>query len=272
MLHYASLLPGNASRETMAKALSQAPQLAGFLKRYQWKTVEPEKCLYDFREIEADRAFLAERGKVLIPMIEDKTFTPVNPNPSYALTLDNGTGGYTAVRWDAETAQGLAELLAAIGASMGHKAGFGGIATQETAPGLSPSYLDETGYTAAGYGELYLELAYMLDTLGVPMYWHANYIPRGQDIIGSVLANAPENMLMGGPDCWPGDEKLIKNVYPYYRDSYRTNFVGMSVPSYEYPVKDLIIFARDTLQAETLFWVYVPQFVNRVAPVLKNYT
>lgn len=255
--HYVSLLPGNDSQATMKQVLTKAPSIEGILKRYQWIELEPERDLYDFRQIESDRAFLAAEGKTLLPMVEDKTFELINPCPAYAKVLQNGTGGYTAVRWDPNTRRGFSSLVHAMGVRFGGQ--LRGIATQETAPGLNASQLETTGYTPERYVDYYVDLSYRLASVNVPLYWHANFMPQRQASIGDVLKDASSNLLLGGPDNWPDNVSLNERMYPFYENFIRTKFIGNSPPAYDYTYQELMDNAV-RLGVSELFWVYTPRF------------
>lgn len=261
MDHYLYLLPNRSSTAIMSEALTKAPTIKGFLKHYPWAALEQEKDVYDFRTIESDRAFLAERGKVLIPMIADKTFVAGTNNcPAHVRVEANNPGGTTAVRWDPSTREAFTNLLAVLAARFSGEEGFRGIATQETAPGLTASQLVSTSYTPETYVDYYLELAERLNREGVLMYWHANYMPQKQAGIGDVLKNATPNLMLGGPDNWPDNKSLVDRMYPFYKSEFiRTKFIGHSPDSYNYTYKDLMANAK-LLGVSEILWVYTPRF------------
>jgi len=83
--HYIALMSCCDSPQTMAASMK--PGVKGFMKRYQWKELEPTQGNYNFSEIQADLTWCAAHGMQLIIMVEDKTFgsslRPGNPAPLY---------------------------------------------------------------------------------------------------------------------------------------------------------------------------------------------
>lgn len=274
MYHYVSLLPGNDSQATMTEVLVKTPNILGFLKRYQWVDLEPQRDVYNLTEIEADRAFLASKGKTLTAMIEDKTFQAgVSVVPAYVTTVPCGNGdkiGLAAVRWNRTNADGFLNLLAVIGKRFGRKTGFRGIATQETAPGLTATQYSETGYNADAYGQYYIDISNVLASCETKMYFHANFIPQNQAELTDIQDRAAHVLQFGGPDLWPDSYSLNKQVYPYYVSFQGPKFIGVSMESYrDYTMTELLTKANQ-LGVTELFWQYVPAFTKAIATINKG--
>lgn len=274
MNHYVSLLSGNDSQETMDGVFKKAPNAKGVMKRYQWKELEPEQNVYDLRSMESDRAFLASRGKVLLPMIEDKSFTPNNnPCPSYAQVVENKLSfsdqiGLTGVRWEPATKAGFIEMLSVVGKRFGRKAGFGGICTQESAPSMTAEQYDATGYTAEKYAQYYIDISNALASTETKMYWFANFIPRGQQEVQTVLDNAGRTLQFGGPDLWPDSTALNRQTYPYYVAHDGPKFIQISNDSYRDYTNEQLLAKAAVLGVSELFWVYLPAFNTRAVQVI----
>jgi len=272
---YISLLRKQSSQSIMLNSVK--PGVAGFVKRYTWRELEPSLGGYNFSEIESDLALVASQGMQLVVMIEDKTFVNEKPLPAYLSTDQysraNKAGGHTAVRWSPYFVTRLKALIKALGQRFDAHPNFEGIApATETAPSLSNTTLDATGYTPEKYRDALIDV--LTDaTLSLPtsrVFWFMNFLPRNQSYIGDI-ANAVKSsgVVMGGPDLRPDDHSLLKNAYPFY-DQFNGQlpmYRHVSGSSYDHPHKDtsyptkywtmdeLFRYARDKTHLDYMFWV-----------------
>lgn len=291
--HWVQFQAGDDSQSTMLTAYNANTAIKGVLKRFYWNELESGAtegaAVYNFTEILSDLAWCAARGLKYAFMIVDKTFTTdssngANPLPAYlahkALWYTGGDGGYMTLRWDTYVVARMKALISAAATAIlgnANAATFEGIATQETAVGLSDTQLSSNGYSAAIYADYYIELCSYI-SIALPnrrYFWFFNYISGGQAEIDRVITEsmAVGNMVAGGPDCWPtsaAGDALRRLTYPKYaahKDEVGLH-VGMSVPSYQQPtavgaatppymsMNDVFLYARDTLHVNYVFWMW----------------
>ena len=273
--HYVALLRGTDTQAIMAASIK--PGVVGFMKRYSWSALEPTKGVYQFAEVRSDLNWAAAHGMRLIVMIEDKTFKVELPTPTYLnqYALRNHGGGYTVVRWAPAVATAFKALVQALGDQFDGNANFEGLATQETAPGLSYKVLKANGYTPEKYRDLYIDI---LTTASRSMpssriFWFMNFFPVNESYIASVAsAVAPLGVLMGGPDVMPDNPKLVNKVYPFYNQfqgrmplfgqvegiCYQQLHLSSGYKTKYWTMLELFGFARSKLHANYMFWVRVP--------------
>lgn len=275
--HYIALMSYSDTTKTMAASMK--PGVKGFMKRYQWKDLEPTKGSYNFSEIQADLTWCAANGMQLILMIEDKTFGSgaINPAPDYIAqyAAKNLGGGYTMIRWDPVVVSRFNALTAALGAKFDSNKAFEGIATQESAPSLSGTTLKAYGYTPEKYRDSYINTlsaaAAAMPTSRV--FWFMNFIPGNQTYIASIAtAVAPKGVLMGGPDVAPDNYALQTKTYPYYDQFYGKMplFGQIEGMCYEHlhatsgystkywTMTELYKYAKTDLHVNYMFWVRLP--------------
>jgi hypothetical protein len=258
-------------------AASITPGVKGFMKRYQWKELEPTQGNYNFSEIQADLTWCAANGMQLIVMVEDKTFNGPTPAPPYLAkyAMPNLLGGYTMIRWNSIVVTRFNALVKALGTKFDSNKAFEGIATQETAPSVSGTALKANGYTPEKYRDAYISVltsaAASMPTSRV--FWFMNFIPGNNDYIGSVAtAVAPKGVLMGGPDVAPDNTALQTRTYPFYDKFYGKMplFGQIEGMCYEHlhetsgyrtkywTMTELYNFAKTELHANYMFWVRLP--------------
>jgi hypothetical protein len=296
--HWVQFNSGTDSQATMQTALTAAPTVKGFLKRYYWFELETGAtqgaATYTLTDLISDLNWCYARGKKFIPMLVDKTFDTdstngANPLPQYLTSkaLVNTTGGYTALRWDSLVATRFRALIQAIKnqtSSLASYASLEGIATQETSLGLTTAQRDDNGYTAPIFAQYYIDLFAWMDGI-MPTkraFWFMNFIAGGQAQIDRVIneCSVLDNFAAGGPDCWPtsgAGSGLRANTYPKYgtHETQCPLFCGASIPSYtdqpltigatvppNLPMADVFEYARDELFVQYFFWMWRPTGAN----------
>ncbi|MFO1468544.1 MAG: hypothetical protein U1F35_19225 [Steroidobacteraceae bacterium] len=273
--HYVALTRGQDTQAIMAATLK--PGVAGFMKRYTWRSLEPSMGAYNLAEIKSDLDWAASYGMHLIVMIEDKTFTMERPTPSYldAYTLVNRAGGYTAVRWSTNITSRWKALVKAIGSQFDSNAAFEGIATQETSLGFDDATLNANGYTPEKYRDAYIDMftdaGKSLPTSHI--FWFMNFFARNQDYIASVAAAvASSGVVMGGPDVMPDNKALQSRTYPLYSQfhsklplfgqvedvCYSQLHATSGYKTKYWTMPELFGYARDNLHVNYMIWVRVP--------------
>lgn len=273
--HYIALMSYFDTPKAMAA--SKRPGVKGFMKRYQWKELEPTKGNYDFAEIQADLNWCATNGMQLIIMIEDKTFRSPSPAPAYLAqyAAPNSGGGYTMIRWDPVVVARFKALVAALGRFDSNKA-FEGIATQETAPSLSSATLKTYGYTPEKYRDAYIDVLSAAGT-SLPtsrVFWFMNFFPGNNNYIATIAtAVASKGVVMGGPDVAPDNYALQTKSYPFYDQlygvlpmfgqveglCYRHQHATSGYTTKYWTMLELYKFARTDMHANYMFWVRLPK-------------
>jgi hypothetical protein len=281
VLHYVNLTPEQSTIPIMEDFLTKLPGIVGFMPKLTWKSLEPEKNKYDFATLDAQLDWADAKGVSLIPMITDKSFgradgTPgEDPAPAYARALPNQTGGYTVARWQAEVSEGFRNLHRVLTVRFWGE--LGGIAIQETAPGLTGLQLDTTEYTADKYVDHYRKL--IKDCTGAPVYFHYNFIPQGQDRITDILSVNDQygfqQLRLGGPDNIPASTTLQVRVYPHLYKYQGPKFTVMSRESYTQQglsIEETLKFAKEALEVEEIFWTLAPSSIHtQIAPLIAKY-
>ena len=276
--HYVALMSYDDSTKMMAASMK--PGVRGFLKRYDWRELEPTQGNYNFSEIQSDLIWCAANGMQLVVMIEDKSFRGgTNPAPVYLAnySVPNLGGGHTMLRWNPTVVTRFKALVAAMGAKFDSNKAFEGIATQETAPSLSGTALSANGYTAEKYRDAYINVltaaAAAMPTSRV--FWYVNFIPgnnSGSYIASIAAAVASEGVVLGCPDVAPDNKALQTRTYPIF-DQFQGKmpmFGQVEGMVYEHlhatsgyatkywTMTEIYFFAKTDLHANYMFWVRLP--------------
>ena len=295
--HYVGMMRGNDSQSAMYKAIQ--PGVKGFMKRYSWRSLEPTQGNYNFAEVQADLNWASSYGMYLIVMIEDKTFVPENPVPDYLrqYTVQNNHHGYSLARWNPTVSLRMQALVKALGARFDANPRFEGIAVPESAPSMTTTQLDATGYTPEKYRDMYIAVTKAFSTAAPTsrFFWFQNYIPRNQAYIGSVLAaTVGTAMVNGGPDVWPENKTLVSKSYPFYDqfkgkmpmfgqvepvcyEILRTGAYGTGAGTKYWTMSELFNYAKTKLHVNYMIWVNVrgpspadSYDINDAYPVIRN--
>ena len=241
--------------------------------RFYWNELERGFDKYDMEELRADLELAESMGKMLVAIIEDKTFNGDIPTPSYLreYTVANRNRGYTVIRWHPWVVERYLALLDAIGNEFDNHPALEGIAVQESSLSLEDDVLEEYGYTP----EIYRDA--MITTLQYAaghfpksqVFWFMNFLKGNQSYLAEVArAVAPLGVAMGGPDVLPDSRELVENTYPLYDefngqmplfnslqyDSYFHKHVDTSYPTRYWTMDEMFEFARDELNVNYLFW------------------
>ena len=276
--HYVALMSYDDSTKMMAASMK--PGVKGFLKRYDWRELEPTQGNYNFSEIQSDLIWCAANGMQLVVMIEDKSFRGgTNPAPTYLAkyAVPNLGGGYTMLRWNPTVVTRFKALVSAMGAKFDSNKAFEGIATQETAPSLSGTALSANGYTPEKYRDAYISVltaaAAAMPTSRV--FWYMNFIPgnnSGAYLSSIAAAVAPKGVVLGCPDVAPDNKALQTRTYPIF-DQFKGKmpmFGQVEGLVYEHlhatsgydtkywTMTEIYFFAKNDLHANYMFWVRLP--------------
>lgn len=209
---------------------------------YNWGDIEIAQNVYDWTVLDADLAMCIALGVQFIPIITVRTFSAGNnPAPGalgtylnqlpYVIAYTAGAGpGWQMSRWNATVQTRFRALVNAMGARYDSVSNFEGIATQETAVGMSNAEQTATGYTQPGFlTGLQLESDYIMAACPSGRHFgYQNFMPADQ--IGNSVADgrvrlgqysqylASKKAVMGGPDILPDLGTLQPEVYQRYED------------------------------------------------------
>lgn len=258
------------------------PAVQGVNKRYFWRTLEPEKGVYDFSSIEEDLNFLAAHHKQLVVFLSDRSFWIKGAMPSYLSDYEvEEDGGFNPVRWHPAVIEGLVALGKALGEKFDQHPNFEGVAIQESSLDLSEENFKRFDYSPEKYRDALITILTGLQC-HLPqshVFWYQNFM-SGDD--GHCLRQIADeltgsNVIMGGPDILPYNRYYHLVSYPMYEDykdkialfcsaqddSYRhdKNDIRVSVKEPVHPdgylsMEDIYLFARDSLHVSYLFWNY----------------
>jgi hypothetical protein len=276
--HYIALMSYDDSTKMMAASMK--PGVKGFLKRYDWRELEPTQGNYNFAEIQSDLIWCAANGMQLVVMIEDKSFRGgTNPAPTYlaSYAVPNMGGGHTMLRWNPTVVTRFKALVTALGARFDSNKAFEGIATQETAPSLSATALSANGYTPEKYRDSYISILTAAAT-AMPtsrVFWYMNFMPGNNSgsYLGAIAAAvASKGVVMGCPDVAPDSKALQTRTYPLFDQFYGKMPLFGQVEGLVYEhlhttsgystkywtMTEIYFFAKTEMHANYMFWVRLP--------------
>ena len=260
------------------------PAVQGVNKRYYWRTLEPEKGVYDFSSIEKDLNYLATYDKQLIVFLIDRTFWIKGAMPDYLseYELNYGEDGFCPVRWHPVVVERFVALGKAIGEKFDAHPNFEGVAIQESSLDMPEEDYKKFDYTAKRYSDALTTILIRLQN-NLPnshVFWYQNFMYNdddGQHLRQIADAIKDSEVIMGGPDILPYNRWYNKISYPLYQEYKNsiTLFCSAQDDSYKHykndirvaiqepmdedgylSMEEIFLFARDSLHARYLFWNY----------------
>jgi len=277
--HYVAVAPFFEISEI--KYLDEAA-VQGVNKRYFWRTLEPEKGVYDFSSIEEDLEYLDRHDKQLVVFLMDMSYSGKSALPPYLseYEMHSDWGEFSPVRWHPFFLERFVALGKALGERFDSHPGFEGIAIQESSLGITEEGYKKFGYTPEKYRDTLIDILTILQ-VSLPnshVFWYSNFLPDNDEYLYQV-ADAIEDsgVFMGGPDILPYRRFLSQVSYPMYEDYQNrlTLFCSAQGDSYKHhkndirvdeqePVheegyltmEEIFLFARDSLHVRYLFWDY----------------
>jgi Beta-galactosidase len=294
--------------EDVYAELQATPALRGVQIRYVWAELEPAEGRYDFTSIDQRLAELAAQGKRLVIQVQTKSFDPswkLVPDYLKAVEYDGGAftfesekkgeraahhttpRGYNIALWNPRVRDRLIALFQALGERYNSHPSFEGIGMIETAFGeplvsLSADKID--GFYANLLHVHQQMRAQFPNTMTIQ---EVNY-PR--PMLQSFLRKLEEmGTALSSPDIFRDERGLSMNtpgaprgIYTYYpelsgivplapqvmRSNYRnTRGDGTgAVPA----VSEILVFVRDELKANYIFWARTPDDFPRVLEMLSK--
>ena len=297
----ATSLVGNiasaAPRNYLFTGSDELPRLAPLLKRpdidgaqivYTWKSLEPAKDHYDFKQIEEDLRYLEGLDRHLFIQLQDRFFEITHKGvPQYLQTepvyggglvpqVDNpGEGkpegyGWATQQWNPAVRERFQRLLAALAEKFDGR--VAGINLPETAIGIDIER-DKTGFTCEKYFAAELENAQFARKVFSKSHvvQYMNFWPceweNDQKFMSRGFAFAKEHGIgLGGPDIVPYKKAQMKNSYPFFNQyKGKLSLVAMAVqeptltysnPETKKPFtrEEFVAFAQDYLGVNIIFW------------------
>jgi hypothetical protein len=280
--HYTIITNGVDAQKFMASALQ--PGMAGIVRRYSWRALEPTQGVYDFSVIKSDLAWAQANGTHFVVVIDYKSTVAEKDGPAYldAYEIRNVAGGYTLELWSPVVIARYNALIQALGAQVDSISSFEGLGNQESALSLNSATLNALGYTPEKYRDALINML-SAATVSLPtsrVFWYMNFLAGNQSYIGTIAAAvAPLGVVMGGPDDWPDNQSLETAAYPYYTQfaGKMPLFIQVEGLNYAEPHKtsgyatkdwtplELYEFALTKLHVNYMFWMHVPTRVNSSA-------
>jgi hypothetical protein len=274
------------------------PHFKGAKKRYYWDSLEKEKDVYDFSEIEADLNVLQAHGKRLVLMLQDKGFgggkTRVPAyllnEPAYGGGVEPYTkGGYTVRIWDPVVLARENALLTALAKRFDDEPFFEAVVFPETAVAIDKQ--KAIGYTPEAYFQA------LKDRMT-----HAKKVFRRSNVLqyANWLGNPPDGLQqifehayqigagIGGPDVVPDNAPgrsqrgRVKayDLYPQYAGKIPMG-TDVQTPSLggkegTFTPKELFDMGIDTLKLNYMFYMaveaprYTPGFSTEWVPYVNS--
>ena len=303
--HYYTILNHGKNKQwymwQVYNELKSTSALLGLQIRYSWKELEPKEGVYNFSAIDKHLAELAKRNKRLVILLELKdmgTDEESSPVPAFARTplYEGGTYafanygkdvplGYGTKLWNTQIHDRWVALVQALGKRYNSHPHFEAIGFTETSMGDPMEILPQEQIESYYKNLLSINREMRAHFPNTVTYQFVNY-PR--PILQSLLAELKDmGTGLGGPDVFLEDPGLLyakapKGIYHYYPElsgaiplmpsvqhqNYVTTQWGKK--GYEPSISDLFVFARDSLNANYIFWTRdsdyywkVLQFLNK---------
>lgn len=259
------------------------PALQGVIKRYYWKTLEPEKGVYDFSTIEEDLKYLSAHHKQLIVFLCDRSFWIKGAMPAYLsdYEIEYEGEGFCPVRWHPVVLERWGALGKALGEKFDSHPGFEGAAIQESSLDMSEEDYRRFGYTPDGYRDALISILTGLqqNLSNCHVFWYQNFMNEDDGSHLREVADAVKGsgIIMGGPDILPFNRWYKKWSYPLYKEFKEriTLFCSAQDDSYKHDENDIriavkepvhsngyltmeeiFLYARDSLYIRYMFWNY----------------
>lgn len=304
--HYVTLVnPGKDSSYYMNKVyteLNNKPALRGVTIRYKWPELEPKEGVYDFSSIDHHLAELTKRKKRLIILLETKSFDPdfdLVPNylrtPAYAggefAFSSSGSKtikGYNIKLWNQQVHDRLAALVRVLGNRYNSKANFEGFGLTETAMGQPMTPISD-GQVDEYYNNLLSINRVARNNFPNTMTFQFTNYPR-QVVAPFVNQLKATGGALGCPDVFIDEPGLLfkgtadspPGVYTHYPKNANAMPLTIQIEKSNYEntrhdgtgtkptVNELLVFAREKLHVNYIFWTRSPGYYNNVLEMLSQ--
>ncbi len=204
----------------------KTPGVKGIWMRFDWRSLEVGDGVYNWRVLDDNIAVARRYGLKFIVQVSDRSFDGSNILPRYFPSRyvirqwGGGNSGVVSKRWDPWVYTRLIRLYKAIASRYAGNAGFGGIATTETATGN----FSGGDYSAAKYRAALTQIVTQTEaalTTG-KLFFYLNFILGGdnsdmnQDARVKLLGDVPHrSLVVGAPDITPDMSGMPRSVTNY---------------------------------------------------------
>ncbi|SEP74909.1 glycoside hydrolase [Nitrosomonas ureae] len=284
------------------KELKETPALRGMQLRYLWGWIEKSPGVYDFSSIDKHLAKLTKMNKRLVIQVQTKSFEAdwkLIPNylkaPKYeggAFAFNDWGGsktidGYNIKLWNPHVRDRLIALFKALGKRYNSHPNFEGIGMIETAMGQAVKPLT-TAQADKWFNNLIIvqqkARTFFPNTMTIQ---EINY-PR-EYLKQITTAMVKMGGALGCPDVYPDEPGLnfppspysSPGAYHYFSKLSGTVPIAPTVEKVNYlntrgdkkghvpTVQELLVFARDELKSNYIFWQRLPEYVDDVLEVMR---
>jgi len=286
------------------KELQETPALRGMQLRYLWGWLEKSPGVYDFSSIDKHLAKLTKMNKRLVIQVQTKSFdagwklipdylkTPQYEGGVFAFHnwgSKKSVDGHNIKLWNPQVRDRLIALYKALGKRYNSHPNFEGIGMIETAMGQAITPLTKP-QTDKWFDNLIIVHQKMRTFFPNTMTIQEINYPR--DYL-KQLTTAMVKMggTLGCPDVFPdepdlnfpGNQYSPPGAYPYFSKLSGTIPIAPTVEKVNYlnsagkkqgpapTIQELLVFARDELKSNYIFWQRVPEYVDNVLEVM-NFT
>ncbi|MER2511583.1 MAG: glycoside hydrolase [Nitrosomonas ureae] len=284
------------------KELQETPALRGMQLRYLWGWLEKSPGVYDFSSIDKHLARLTKMNKRLVIQIQTKSFNAkwkLIPDylkaPKYeggAFAFSNwgskkSIDGHNIKLWNPHVRDRLIALYKALGKRYNSHPNFEGIGMIETAMGQAIKPLTKN-QSDKWFDNLIIvqqrARTFFPNTMTIQ---EVNY-PRAY-LKKLTAAMVKMGGALGCPDVYP-DEPDLKfpgnkysppGAYPYFSKLSGTIPIAPTVEKVNYlntrgdnkghvpSIQEILVFARDELKSNYIFWQRIPEYVDEVLEVMR---
>ncbi|WP_293009018.1 glycoside hydrolase [Nitrosomonas sp.] len=279
------------------KELKATPALRGMQMRFLWGWLEKSPGVYDFSIIDKHLSKLTAMNKRLVIQVQTKSFEAdwkLIPDYLKAAKYEGGAfpfrdwgsktiDGYNIKLWNANVRDRLIALHKALGKRYNSHPNVEGIGMIETAMGQAVKPLT-TAQTDKWFDNLIIVHQKMRTFFPNTMTIQEINYPR--DYLKQITtAMVKMGGALGCPDVYPDEPGLhfsgnpkgayhhfsaLSGVIPIAPTVEKVNYINTRgdkkghVPT----IQELLVFARDDLKANYIFWQRIPKYVNQVLEVM----
>jgi len=287
--------------EKVYKELKATPALRGMQMRFLWGWIEKSPGVYDFSIIDKHLEKLAPMGKRLVIQVQTKSFeADWKLIPEYLKAPKYEGGAFAFKDWGSSTIDGrniklwnpyvrdrLIALLKALGQRYNSHPHVEGIGMIETALGQSVTPLT-TAQTDKWFDNLIVVHQKMRTFFPNTMTIQEINYPR--DYLKQIsTAIVKMGGALGCPDVYPDEPGLNfppssyspQGAYRHFSQLSGTIPIAPTVEKVNYlntrgdkkghvpTVQELLVFARDELKSNYIFWQRLPEYVDDVLEVMR---
>lgn len=282
------------------RELDRTPALRGIQIRYLWSELETSEGVYNFSSIDKRLAELAVRGKRLVIQVQTKSFDPdweLVPNYLKAAIYEGGSFEFSSFNsttpkgeniklWNPLVRDRLIALFRALGKRYNSHPYFEGIGMIETALGQAIEPITNT-HVNEFYNNLQIVHKNMRThfpntmTIQEVNYPREFIVPLVDTFKQTAAALSHPDTLLEEPGLLFEEKKYspsgvyahypqLSGIIPLAPTVMHSNYVNTKLngTGYEPTVSELLVFLRDKLKANYIFWTRDPDYFQKVLEML----